>query len=578
MANSNSHPRKAAMPVAAGYATECDIATALAGKLDIVGRKTASDGTCYLIVKQSGAKMSAVLFVPLALLGVGKHAQLQELFLKRGFLSVVNQFAPRELSSLLSQAAQACTTTVIDREGLQEFDVAGARCFIVVKSGNCNWFSQKPDGVQVVLTGTAALKAKPEKSLQDFSKSFSEILARNGRMLVILCFALMAMFARLFRVPHLNLAIIGLSSRGKSIAQHFAACVVNGRDEVLTMNSTVIGLNEYMVDHPDQAVYFEDAHGALAAAPLIQGIMDAGNSGGRLRSKRAGTGNAIDPVLCSMIVSAERGVLETARANRKDINSGVFARLLEVHMGQHGIFDDLCGFQDGAALAKHVKAESPKYMGLIGSTLLEHVGADWVKARLLWIKKEQAMRAEIVKAAGSTDINGLNARLLDGLAFATFIGCLLVHYKVISVKRSDVYDSMGMVFREHMERLTASSSPVAQGVIEAVRHFIQTNQGRFLPLAQAADAAKPNGLAGYVKRDLTGQSRFLFFPGVFRDKFIDQFGGEAYGHLRDAGFLDSQKSRHNLMSVRAKFGSDEDAQRQDFVAIRSTILYSTKAD
>ena len=568
MAKSLSHQRKAATtPV-------YDVATALAGKLDIVGRQTASDGTCYLIVKQCGAKISAVISVPLAFLAIGKHAQLQELFLKRGFLNVVNQFAPRELSSLLSQAAQVCTTTVIDREGLQEFDYAGSPHFIMVKGGNCHWFSEKPDGAQVVLTGLAALEVKSEKPLLDFDKSFSEVLARNGRMLVVLCFALMAMFARLYRVPHLNLAIVGLSSRGKSIAQHFAACVVNGRDEVLTMNATVIGLNEYMVIHPDQAVYFEDAHGSLAAAPLIQGIMDAGNSGGRLRSKRTGTSSAIDPVLCSMILSAERGVLETARANRRDINSGVFARLLEVHMGKHGMFDNLCGFRDGSELAKHVKTESPKYMGLIGTALLEYVGADWAKARLLWMKKEHAIRAEIVKAAGSTDINGLNARLLDGLTFAAFIGCLLVHYKVVTVKRSDVYDSFGMVFKEHMERLKASSSPVAQSVIEAVRHFIQTNQGRFIPLAQAADTSKPNGLAGYVNRDAVGQGRFLFFPGVFKEKFIDQFGVEAYGHLRDAGFLISQASRGNLMSVRIKFSGEVDAKRQDFVAIRSTILYS----
>lgn len=574
MAKSISRQRKASMTSVVGRTPDYEIATALAGKLDIVGRQTASDGTCYLIVKQGGAKISAAISVPLALLAVGKHAQLQELFLKRGFLGVVNQFAPRELSSLLSQAAQVCTTTVIDREGLQEFDDAGSQCFIMVKGGNCYWFSHKPEGAQVVLTGSAALKVKSEKTLLDFDKTFSEILACNGRILIVLCFALMAMFARLYRVPHLNLAIIGLSSLGKSIAQHFVACVVNGRDEVLTMNSTVIGLNEYMVDHPDQAVYFEDAHGALAAAPLIQGIMDAGNSGGRLRSKRGVTGSAVDPVLCSMILSAERGVLETARANRKDINSGVFARLLEVHMGQHGMFDNLCGFQDGAELAKHVKTESPKYMGLIGSTLLAHVGADWAKARLLWIKKEQAIRSEIVKVAGSTGINGLNARLLDGLAFAAFIGCLLVHYKVVTVKRSDVYDSFGMVFKEHMERLKATSSPVAQSVIEAVRHFIQTNQGRFIPLAQAADASKPNGLAGYVNRDAAGQNRFLFFPGVFKEKFIDQFGAEAYGHLRDAGFLLSQASRGNLMSVRIKLSGEEDAKRQDFVAIRSAILCS----
>jgi hypothetical protein len=128
-----------------------------------------------------------------------------------------------------------------------------------------------------------------------------------------------------------------------------------------------------------------------------------------------------------------------------------------------------------------------------------------------------------------------------------------------------------------MNRLRAASSPVASAVIEAVRHFIQTNPGRFLPLAQAADATKLNGMSGYLKRGADGQDLYLFFPMAFREKF-DDFGAEAFGHLRDAGYLVVQKSRHNQVSVRVKTGDVGPGQRQDFVAIRSSILYSEGAD
>jgi hypothetical protein len=436
MAKLNESIQKSPSVSALDPGVEGDTSSALAAMLDLVGLNTDSEGTRSLMVKPCGAAMSEAHGVPLALLAVGKQAQLQGHFLERGYLALVNQAAPRELSSLLLQAAQDCKVMAVDREGLQEFGAAGHSRLAMVKNGESHWFNGKPAGGSTVLVGAAAAKSTSEQSLEDFNKAFAQVLAHNGRLLVVLCFALAAMFARLFNVPHLNLALIGLSSRGKSIAQHFAACVVNGRDEVLTMNATVIGLNEYMVDHPDQAVYFEDAHGSLAAAPLIQGIMDAGNSGGRLRSKRGAGASALQAVHCSMIFSAERGVIETARADRKAINSGIFARLLEIHMGPYGMFDDLCQFADGAELAKHVKAKSPRFMGIVGDTLLRHVAADWKKAKNFWRNKEAAVRGKVLEASEVSEVDGLNSRLLDGLTFAAFVGCFLAQYKIVSIKHS----------------------------------------------------------------------------------------------------------------------------------------------
>lgn len=549
--------------------------------IEIVGLNTAADGTCSLVVGHPGAAPSKAFSIPLALLADGRHSQLQELLLKRGHLTVAKRFSPKEISSVLGHAAEACTVRVMDREGVHDVEIGGASHRIFVKGGDSHWLTPKPASAEVVLVGAAAIKSCPEKSLEQFNQSLAPILVGCPRLLVVLCFALSAMFARLYGIVPINLGIIGLTSQGKTIAQRFASLVVGGRDDVQSMNATVIGFHDYMAEHPDQAVYFEDAHGGQAGAPLVQGIMDAGNAGRRLRGKWSTSSGAADQVTCTLIYSAERGVIETARAARQQINSGLFARLLELGMGKHGMFDALCGFESAASLAKFVKGEAPHYRGLIGDALVKEIAAHSVEVHSLWRKHESSIRGSILDMAELDEVEGLNGRLLDGLVFVAFIGCLLVRFKLVAMKRSDVYRAFGQVFSEHVARLKASTSPVAQAVVDAVRHFIQTNQGRFVPLVQAGGATTPNGIAGYVKRGASGEGLYLFFPSVFRKTFTDEFGTEAFGHLREAGYLEAQLSRHNLLSVRIRAAGEVKGKsaggktpRQDFVAIRESILYS----
>jgi hypothetical protein len=87
----------------------------------------------------------------------------------------------------------------------------------------------------------------------------------------------------------------------------------------------------------------------------------------------------------------------------------------------------------------------------------------------------------------------------------------------------------------------------------------------------------------YVKQGQgqDGPDLYLFFPGLFHEKFIEEFGQEAFDHLRDAGYLQAQKSRHNQMLVRVPTssgtkasGKGEDGPRLSFIAISGAILYA----
>ena len=355
----------------------------------------ASSGGSSALVTRPQGELNAALDIPLAFLASGKHALLEEHLLKYGYLDVAKTYGSREISSFLSQAALACKAIALEREGLHNVPISGKNHRVFVKGGECHWLTPKPEGTTVLLVGPAANNCKPSKTLKQFNDRLATHLARNPRMLVVMCFALAATLARMFGVPQLNLGIIGMSSRGKSIVQRFVSCIVNGRDEVLAMDATVVGLNKYLSERCDQAVFIDDAHGARAADALIQAIMNTGNGGGRLRGNAVSTNVAHETVTCSLIFSAERNVLETARAGRVEVNSGVYARTFELHLGKHGMFDDPDTFADAAMLAKFIAAESPHYMGAIGCPLVQQVTNSWPKTQSMWAKREAQIRAQI---------------------------------------------------------------------------------------------------------------------------------------------------------------------------------------
>lgn len=257
------------------------------------------------------------------------------------------------------------------------------------------------------------------------------------------------------------------------------------------------------------------------------------------------------------------------------LNAGAYARTFEVYLGEHGIFDDLCGRQDGAVLASELMTAAQEFRGVLGRRFYKAVASRWDEVQAMRSDHWDRVRQSIAKSAHEGELNALNGRLLDGLAFAALIGVIASKLEVLDVKPGTLMNAFRVVFREHLDR-TKAATPVAQQVIEEVRHFLQVNQGRFLPFQRAAEATERTGLAGFRKPGGDGDE-FLFYPGVFRKEF-GRFGDDAYAHLREAGFLKSQASRYNVTTVRMPARNGEERRREGFVIVHASILQAEEAE
>lgn len=515
------------------------------------------------------------LAIPLSACVPSKQSQLDELLMRAGFVDVVPQLPTRALAAALRQFAATTKVRVLDRDGFHTVELAGGSHRVLVKGGECHWLDAAPNDGTLVLVGKAAQSTRSSGSHKKFRKAFKELLPAQPRLLVGLLFALAAGLAPEFGILLVALLLVGPSSIGKSIIQRACSLLVSGADSVRQLDATPQGLIEFLQAQGAAAVYLEDTHSARMWEALCEAIMATGNGAeGRLRSSHSRHVANDAPTRATLVMSAEAGLAETVRLGHGTLRAGLYARLLEVHPGEHGMFDDLCGHTDSASLALHIEEQAKQCAGVVGQAFFTVIASNWAEVRELWVKKHDFVQAAILRHAGLGEIDGVTHRLLEALTFVGFVGAVAAKHDVLPVKLAHVFRSLGLLLGEQVKRLKGMRTPVGLAAVDAVRLFIQTNRGKFLPIEQASDPTHVNGLVGYVKHTKR-DTLFLFYPGVFHERFVGKFGDEVYGHLRSAAVLRTHESRGNRYQARLQLPGRTGSDRpQDFVAISESILFA----
>lgn len=511
--------------------------------------------------------------VPLPLCVPSKQAALHSFFMRPDFISAIRGISMKTLAAELLSFAETTTVHALDAEGIQTFDHDGILCKVWVHNGVCYWLTKQPDGAEVVLIGKVARAVHRAASSKKFRKAFGDVLQQCPRVLLVLLFALAAMLLDEFGIASLALALIGFTSQGKTLVQRATSMLTHGEGRVENFDGTAQGIIDHIRAQGQNAVFFEDAHGAKAGEALVAALMAAGNAAtGRKRSSFCRTATTNAPIRGTLILSAEAALADTFRAAGQVTRSGQFARAIELHLGEHGMFDALCGHKTSAALADHVRGSSQEFAGVVGDAFVEAIAPRWEAVNKMWLSNRDEVRNRILRAAKIGKPTDVTNRQLQTLTFIGFVGAMAANYDVLPIARHHVYEALGLLLREQESRLEGSRTPTGQKVVEAVRHFILTHPARFLPIERASDPTQVNGLAGYLKL-INGRPTYLFFAETFDAEFVSKFGREASTHLRDAGHLVCQGKRGNRYQAQVRLSGPENRRTpMDFVAISQSIL------
>ena len=521
-----------------------------------------------LVLTRMGSTDDDHVIVPTGLLARSKASALEQLLSEHDFVGLVDAMKPEQISGALRAVAVAADLPmVLARTGLHVIQHEGKALKALVAGGRAHWLGEEPTDLRVKLVGQAARRILPRATLADFSAQLAPILRRNPRLLVVLWMAIAGYFARAFGRDPMGLAIIGPTSSGKSLAQDLVRSLLGISEPVLGLNATEAGILGHLANHPDAPVFLEDAQGERQIGPILRAIMDAGNTTLALRGNAAG-GRAHRPQISStLVLSAEVALADTARAGRQTIQPGIYARVFEMHLGQHGMFDHLCGEPDGHALALRVQALIDPLQGVLGHSVLPQLAKSWddmVRRRSTLSEK---IRDSLFKGIDAP-LTPLQGRVIDGLVFAAFLAYFAHKDLLKTIQFEKVLAAFRTVFKEHVDRTTLITPPDQRECVECVRAYLTDNGDCFAPWPKNGRPPTTD-IAGFRKL-LDHELMFLFKPNEFRAAFAKLGPDLVLRHLRDAGHLACTGQRGLQRAVRTPWRGE--GERMDFYVIRTSIL------
>jgi putative DNA primase/helicase len=482
-------------------------------------------------------------------------------------LDSLSDMGTKSLGAAMREAAAGKTVVVVDLPGYHRITAGGVPLAAYAWAGRVYFLGCTPD-FKVYVTGAAADAIPSEGDWKTGIKAIQPIAKKNPRLLVSLCVSLSAALLRAFGMPSFTLALWAPTSKGKSTFQ-LVCSAMTGLPKILQWNGTAIGIQEVFADSPDQPRCLDDMHKAAKFEDVAQLVMATGNGSARLISKRASGSNPPRELHSSPIVSTEKALASMVGSTAA---AGMFARYFEIGQGLYGMFDNLCGHPNGAALSQHLKSLARAQYGTVWPRWLKLLSSSWPKVEALHKEEFPELRAAILKSASNPELDDITNRVVDNLAFAAFAGVLATELGLWTISARRVSSAFGLLLKEHLDR-TPTGNALAARIVEALAGYIETHGDKF-PSMTAANDPDRAGHVGYLIEDDKHGTLYLFIPAIFRTLFIKQFGEEVYEALRAAGYLVCHGSRHNRFTKRVPAGPDGEKKPMDFIAIKASIRYT----
>lgn len=556
-------------------AIEKDILHPVSG-VEVLGTSKDEFGKHLIVAKSYGAEdYKAFTFDPVNLIKSSSR-DLAKILVDKGVESPIMQDSLLIQKDIVNQLKFKKKKIIVflENPGTHQCLIGEENYIILVVNGYFYLPKPLPDGVTVILVGEANKRHAKKESYQSFVTDFSKKLAAQPRVLLVILFSLTSYWWPVFGVPTLALMLVGKTSTGKSVSQRLASQLVKGTKKMISSNFTAIGLHDELADQGTQPVFIEDGHGKTVAQAMLSAFMDAGNAAHRVRSKKSQYGKeSAKPVTATLIVSAEQNISKTAKEAKVLMQPGVVSRVFEIFGGDFGMFDQLCGFGDGASLAAYFDEVGSEHSGILGELVTQSICENFQFYIQSWEDRKADIRLHISKYIEiEVDWDGQDKRLFNGLVFCAYIGQIASKENHLLIKNKDINAAIGKIFNEYLSRKYSrfiQLSSEIKSTITAVRNALKKNIRKIKKPRNSLKLRlqlKSTAIIGFDAEEKDGHF-YLIKPEAFQEIMGDRLSRKTYQHLKEAGFLKVSAGRGYQYQKRL---SDE--HRASFIAISADIM------
>jgi putative DNA primase/helicase len=276
------------------------------------------------------------------------------------------------------------------------------------------------------------------------------------------------------------------------------------------------------------------------------------NGQGKQRASRTGGAARRQHWRLLFLSTGEVGLSQHMASVGKQVRAGQEVRLVELQADAgkgHGLFDQLNGHPDGAALSEALRAATRQFHGAVG---LEFIRRAVESAELLQLMVGEAIREFVEECKTEFDdageFGGQAHRVCERFGLKAVAGELATEWGLTGFPKGEFHHAMKRCFGEWLTARGTAGNAEPAAIVNTLRAFLSRNEeARFTDIdARSIASLQPPSRktiysrAGWRKAFDGGEREYLIDVTVFQKEI---FAGHDIGLvsrvLNDAGYLQS---------------------------------------
>lgn len=359
-------------------------------------------------------------------------------------------------------------------------------------------------------------------TLPDWQEHIGRFCLGNSRLVLSVSAALAAPLLQMAGGESGGLHFVGGSSQGKTTALVVAGSVCGGggvRGYIRQWRATANGLESIAAAHCD-ALLCLDELAQVAAKEAAEVAYMLGNGTGKTRANK--TGGARKPAEWRLIFIST-GEVTLADKVREDgrgrVTAGQAVRVVDIEADAGtglGLFEDLHGFPDGDAFARHLKESASRFYGTPLRAFLEKLTSDFDEAARVVPELIKTFTADHCPIGADGQVR----RVCNRFALVAAGGECGAAYGVLPWPKGEATRAAVRCFQDWLAVRGGTGAAEVQSGLAQVRAFFQAHgASRFETWGNQADESKTINRAGFRrKEDLTGAWEYFVPATVFKSE------------------------------------------------------------
>jgi putative DNA primase/helicase len=374
-------------------------------------------------------------------------------------------------------------------------------------------------------------------TLKEWQKDVAKYCVSNSRLVFAVSTAFASVLMKVCDIDtNAGFHFVGSSSIGKTTTLKVAASVFGNREYIKSWRTTDNGLEGISAKHND-CLLILDEMGQVDSAKIGEiAYMLAGGSG-KTRSDIYGDPRDVKRWRLLLLSSGEIDLSTHMADSRKITHAGQEVRLINIpakpDINSHGIFENIHGFNSGAAFVEYLSEASNKYYGAPILEFIRHVIEDHEKIRTRFRKELPAIKSVFLPKESEEQ----DERVFTMFSFIGFTGELASEYNITAWNRREALSAAIACFSSWLEEKDGTGNQEKRALLDQVKLFFELySNSRFPDIYD--DKIKPLNAAGYRHTVSTGETVYYVFPKVFKHEVCKGFNHKTAANiLKQVGWL-----------------------------------------